>query len=161
MLRLSMVEFVARAIPEAFLLVFAIYTFSNTRINRKNYLISSLLMVGMIFIIRSLPISYGIHTILSIMVLILLSYFVNGIDVMKSGKSTIITIIIQLICEGANIFIIQHIFKKDMNYIFKDPRLKTIYGIPSLIIFGCIIILFYIKLLKRKEIKYDQRRNSI
>ena len=71
MLKLSVVEFVARAVPEAFLFIFAIYTFSHTRINKKRYLLSSLLMTIMIFIIRSLPISYGIHTILSIMVLIL------------------------------------------------------------------------------------------
>ncbi len=75
MLKLSIVEFVARAIPEAFLLIFAVYTFSNTRMNKKNYLLSSFLMLIMIFIIRSLPISYGIHTILSIMVIILLSLY--------------------------------------------------------------------------------------
>ncbi len=91
-------------------------------------------MLIMIFIIRSLPISYGIHTILSIMVIILLSYIINGIDIMKAVKSTIITIIFQLICEGTNIFIIQYILEEDMNHIFSNPNLKTIYGIPSLII---------------------------
>ncbi|KGO15459.1 hypothetical protein [Clostridium botulinum] len=155
MLKLSIVEFVARATPEAFLLIFAVYTFSNTRMNKKNYLLSSFLMLIMIFIIRSLPISYGIHTILSIMVLILLSYIINRIDVIRAVKSTIITIIFQLICEGTNIFIIQYILKKDMNHIFRDPNLKTIYGIPSLIIFACIIVLRYIRLLKRKELQYD------
>ncbi|ACQ53430.1 hypothetical protein WBZ18_17250 [Clostridium botulinum] len=155
MLKLSIVEFVARATPEAFLLIFAVYTFSNTRMNKKNYLLSSFLMLIMIFIIRSLPISYGIHTILSIMVLILLSYIINRIDVIRAVKSTIITIILQLICEGTNIFIIQYILKENMNHIFRDPNLKTIYGIPSLIIFACIIVLRYIRLLKRKELQYD------
>ncbi len=42
MLKLSVVEFVARAVPEAFLFIFAIYTFSHTRINKKDiyYLVS-------------------------------------------------------------------------------------------------------------------------
>ncbi len=35
MLKLSIVEFVARATPEAFLLIFAVYTFSNTKMNKK------------------------------------------------------------------------------------------------------------------------------
>nr|WP_307890040.1 hypothetical protein [Clostridium botulinum] len=39
MLKLSAVEFVARAIPEAFLLIFAVYTFSNTRMNKKKLFI--------------------------------------------------------------------------------------------------------------------------
>ena len=155
MLKLSAIEFAARAIPEAFLLIFAVYTFSSTRMNKKNYLLSSLLMIIMIFIIRSLPISYGIHTILSIIVIILLSYSINGIDVINCIKSTIITIIFQLICEGTNIFIIQYILGKDMNHIFTNPNLKTIYGIPSLIIFACIISFRYIKLLKREELQYD------
>ncbi len=150
MLKLSVVEFVARAVPEAFLLIFAIYTFSNTRINKKRYLLSSFLMIIMIFIIRSLPISYGIHTILSIMVLVLLSYIINKIDVITAVKSTIITIIFQFVCEGINIFIIQYILKDDMNYIFNNANLKTIYGIPSLIIFTCIVLLLYIRLLKKE-----------
>ncbi|EJP6472626.1 hypothetical protein K8O96_08275 [Clostridium sporogenes] len=150
MLKLSVVEFVARAVPEAFLLIFAIYTFSNTRINKKRYLLSSFLMIIMIFIIRSLPISYGIHTILSIMVLVLLSYIINKIDVITAVKSTIITIIFQFVCEGINIFIIQYVLKDDMNYIFNNANLKTIYGIPSLIIFTCIVLLLYIRLLKKE-----------
>ncbi|KOR25699.1 hypothetical protein P9J83_10545 [Clostridium sporogenes] len=150
MLKLSVVEFVARAVPEAFLLIFAIYTFSNTRINKKRYLLSSFLMIIMIFIIRSLPISYGIHTILSIMVLVLLSYIINKIDVITAVKSTIITIIFQFVCEGINIFIIQYVLKDDMNYIFNNANLKTIYGIPSLTIFTCIVLLLYIRLLKKE-----------
>ncbi|MBE6056767.1 hypothetical protein ACFLKB_05320 [Clostridium sp. FAM 1755] len=150
MLKLSVVEFVARAVPEAFLLIFAIHTFSNTRINKKRYLLSSFLMIIMIFIIRSLPISYGIHTILSIMVLVLLSYIINKIDVITAVKSTIITIIFQFVCEGINIFIIQYVLKDDMNYIFNNANLKTIYGIPSLIIFTCIVLLLYIRLLKKE-----------
>ncbi|ENK1244226.1 hypothetical protein AB2063_002412 [Clostridium botulinum] len=150
MLKLSVVEFVARAVPEAFLLIFAIYTFSNTRINKKRYLLSSFLMIIMIFIIRSLPISYGIHTILSIMVLVLLSYIINKIDVITAVKSTIITIIFQFVCEGINIFIIQYVLKDDMSYIFNNANLKTIYGIPSLTIFTCIVLLLYIRLLKKE-----------
>ncbi|NFV69589.1 hypothetical protein EXM63_11350, partial [Clostridium botulinum] len=102
------------------------------------------------FIIRSLPISYGIHTILSIMVLVLLSYIINKIDVITAVKSTIITIIFQFVCEGINIFIIQYVLKDDMNYIFNNANLKTIYGIPSLIIFTCIVLLLYIRLLKKE-----------
>ncbi len=107
-------------------------------------------MTIMIFIIRSLPISYGIHTILSIMVLVLLSYTINKIDVTIAVKSTIITIILQFICEGINIFIIQYVLKNDMNYIFNNSKLKTMYGIPSLIIFTCIVLLLYIRLLEKE-----------
>ena len=154
MLKLSAVEFVARAIPESFLLIFGVYAFSNTEINKKRYLFSSVLILIMVFIIRALPISYGVHTILSIMVIIALSRSINKIDTIKSIKGTIITIIVQLLCEGINILMIQYIFRKDINNIFGNPKMKIIYGIPSLGIFMCIIILHYIILLKREESQY-------
>lgn len=151
MLKLSAVEFVARAIPESFLVIFAIYAFAGTRINKKRYFLSSFIMMVMLLLIRDLPISYGTHTILGIMVIIVLSYTINKIDIMKAVQSTIIAIIVQFICEGFNIFIIQYVFKKDINYIFGNPDLKIIYGIPSLCIFTVILILRYIIVLKKER----------
>lgn len=151
MLKLSFLEFFIRLIPEAFLVIFAVYAFSKTNINVKKYFISSVIFSIMIFIIRLLPIHYGVHTILGIIVLIALIVNINKIDIIKSIQAVIISIIVQFICEGVNVFIIQNIFKMDINYVFNEPLLKILYGIPSLIIFACIIIIYYIKVSKRKE----------
>lgn len=151
MLKLSALEFFLRAIPESFLIIFAVYAFSKTAIEVKRYSLSSIIFSIMIYIIRLLPIHYGVHTILGIILIIILTVNINKIDIIKSIQAVILTVILQFICEGINIFIIQNIFKMDINYVFNKPVLKILYGIPSLIIFGCIIIMYYTKVLKRKR----------
>ncbi|GAA0727759.1 hypothetical protein GCM10008905_25740 [Clostridium malenominatum] len=154
MFELSLVEFFGRAIPEGFLFIFASYAFSKTAINKRDYLISSILMSFIGITIRKLPIHYGVHTILSIISIILLSVNINKIDVIKSIQAAIILIILQFICEGINVFIIQYIFKADISHIFNDSMLKTLYGIPSLVVFGVIAGFCYFVLLKKKELNY-------
>lgn len=154
MLKLTWVEFFARDIPEAFLFIFAAYAFSKNAINIKKYLLSSVLLAVMVYFIRLLPIQYGVNTILSIIVIIVIIVNINQIDTIKSIKAVVITVILEFICEGINIFIIQSILKLNMNYIFNNAVLKILYGIPSLLLFGCIIAIYYFKLLKRKELKY-------
>lgn len=150
MLKISALEYFFRAIPESFLIIFAVYAFSKTTMEVKRYSLSSIIFSVMIYIIRSLPIHYGVHTILGIILIIILTVNINKIDIIKSIQAVILTVILQFICEGINIFIIQNIFKMDINYVFNKPVLKILYGIPSLIIFGCIIIMYYTKVLKRK-----------
>lgn len=154
MLKLTLLEFFVRGMPEAFLFIFAAYAFSKNAVNIKRYLVSSVLLAVIGYIIRLLPIHLGVNTILSIIIFIVIIININKIDTIKSIKAVIITIILEFVCEGINVFIIQHILKVDMNYIFSDPTLKILYGIPSLVIFGCIIAIFYLRLLKRKELKY-------
>ena len=154
MLKLTLIEFLVRDIPEAFLFIFAAYAFSKTAVKVKRYLASSILLAVMVYFIRSLPIQYGVNTILSIIIFIVLIININQIDTIKSIKVVVITVILEFICEGINIFIIQSILKLNVNYIFSDPILKILYGIPSLLLMGCIIAIYYIRLLKRKELRF-------
>lgn len=154
MLKLSLFEFIIRGIPEQFLFVLAIHAFSKTGINLKKYLISGVLACIMIYIIRVLPIQYGVHSLLGLIMLIVTVSFVNKIDVIKSIRGGIISFIICFIFEGINISFIQFVLKKDLNSMISNPITKTLIGLPSLIIFGIIVILYYYRMLKRKELKY-------
>lgn len=152
MLKLSIFDFFLRAIPESLVIILAVYTFSKTTLNYKRYFLSSIIFSIMIYIIRLLPIHEGVHTILGIIVIIVLTVNINKIDIIKSIQAVIITTILQFICEGVNVFIIQNIFQADINYVFNNSLLKNLYGIPSIIILACIIILYYNQLLKKKEL---------
>lgn len=152
MLKLTLLDFLARDIPEAFLFIFAAYAFSKNAINIKRYLASSISLAIMVYFIRLLPIHYGVNTILSIIIFIVIIVNINQIDTIKAIKAVIIVVILEFVCEGINIFIIQIILRLNMNYIFSDPILKVLYGIPSLLLMGCIITIYYVKLLKRKEL---------
>ena len=100
MLKLSLFEFIVRSIPEEFLFVLAVHAFSKTGINLKRYLLSGTLFSITVYLIRLLPIQYGVHTILSLIVLIVLVSFINKIDIIKSIRAGIIIFILDFICEG-------------------------------------------------------------
>ena len=153
MLRLTLLYVFLRILPEEFLLIFAVYVFSKTVINVKKYIISSILFIIAIYLIRLLPIQYGIHTIIAVVVVIVLTININKISIIKSIQASIMTIILEFICEGVNVFIIQYIFKADVRYVLNDPSLKILYGIPSLFIFAAIIFTYYAYLAKNKKLK--------
>jgi hypothetical protein len=154
MLKISWFEFVVRGIPEEFLFVLAVHAFSKTGINLKKYLLSGALLWIMAYLIRLLPIQYGVHTILCLVVLIILANIINKIDIIKSIRAGITTMIIVFIFEGINISFIQFVLKKDLNIIMNNSVTKTLYGLPSLMCFGVLVIIYYIRLLKRKELEY-------
>lgn len=153
MLKLTLMEFFVRGLPEAFLFMFGVYAFSKGLINIKKYIISSVLYGFMAYMVRFLPIHYGVHTILNVFIIITLAVNINNIDLIASIRSAITVIILQFICEGINVLIIQYIFDVDINYVFNDPVLKTLYGIPSIIVFAIVAIAYYIRLSRRKELK--------
>lgn len=151
MLKLQPIEFFFRAIPEGFLFVFAVYVFSTTTINKKKYIISSILFATIIFMVRLLPINYGVHTILALMLLLMLTTKYNKIDIMKSVRSVLVLVLIQFFAEGINILILNLTPNINIDILLEDPVFKTLLGLPSLIIISLIVYLFY-KVNKKKEV---------
>lgn len=148
MLHLSFLELIFRAIPESFALIFGMYIFSNARIKLLNYIILSLVFALATYLVRFLPITYGINTIISIFILIGLSIYVSNNNLLKAVRGGILSIVLLFICEGINIFILQSIYGDRLTYIFKNPTTKIICGLPSLIIF--VIILIVVKIIMNK-----------
>jgi len=151
MLEVTTLEFFLRAIPEAFLFVFATYTFSKTAIDKGPYLLSSILLAIIAFSVRQLPINYGVHTILAIIALIILNVSINKFKVIKAIQVVNLTFILELVCEGLNILFIQYVLGVDINNISHNIITKMIYLSPSLIIFSVITFTYYYILLKRKK----------
>lgn len=152
MLRLTLFEFIVRVAPESFIFIFATYAFSNTKLNLKRYIISSLVLSICIYTIRMLPINYGVHTILNIITQTMIVISISKIDIIQAIKSALITTICLLVSESINILVLNLIFKDKLEIIILNLRLKTIYGSPSLVIFAAIVICSYFW--KKDRIKY-------
>lgn len=143
MLDIQPIEFLLRGLPEGFIYILAVYVFSGTRLDKKRYVISSLSASVFIYIIRLLPIVFGVHTIISIIFIMLLSINYNKIYLAKAVKSTIIIFIIQYLSEAINMIILKPIPNIDLDKAFNDPVSKSLIGIPSLIITITVILLYY------------------
>lgn len=145
MVILTVFEFVARLIPEAFVIILAMIALSNVKLNGKRYIISSLLLAVCEYCIRMLPINYGVPTILDIFIMIIIMRSINKADVILSIRSSLIITIGLFIIEGLNILILNLIFKSRFELIMSSVILRTIYGLPSLICFMIITISYYLK----------------
>lgn len=150
MLELRPIEFLLRALPESFLVILAIYIFSKSNINKKKYFVTSIIFSLIIFVTRKLPISYGVHMILSVLILQVIIVAYNKIDAIKGIKSIIFIYLIQLISELLNVAIL-NLMNINLEVLLLDPLYKTILGLPSLIITGIIILFIYIRNRKRKK----------
>lgn len=147
MLQLTFMEIFFRVIPESFLLILLVYLICNKNIRNKAYFISGIILAVSTYLVRALPIQFGIHTIIIIMIFIVINNSINKIPVKKSIASSMVAMITLSICESANFFILSFA-KVNMEKIYSNAMLKTIYFTPSLIFFAIIAYMLY--LLKNK-----------
>lgn len=154
MLKLSAFELLVRTIPEVLVLVFASYAFSKTKVEWNKYFLSSFILGVCVFAIRLLPINYGVHTILNIIVLTVIVIYINKIDTIKAIKSSVITPILLFILEGVNVMFLKIIVADKLDAIVTDPTLKTLYTLPSLLGLILIVCLYYYKMKKENKLNY-------
>ncbi|MBK1809748.1 hypothetical protein JHL18_03725 [Clostridium sp. YIM B02505] len=154
MLKVSLIEFFLRGIPEEFIFLLAAYAFTKNKIKLDKYLISVLVQSLIVYLLRFLPIQSGVDSILNLITLIGVMVIINKFEVVQSIKVSIIMMLCVFICEGLNVLFLQLVLKKDLNSLFKSPISKIIYSSPSLILFATIVIIYYIRLAKRKELNY-------
>lgn len=151
MLELRPIEFILRALPESFLVIFTVYIFSKSNIDKKKYLITSIIFSLILYITRKLPISYGVHMIIAIIILQVIIVSYNKIDAIKGIKSIILIYLIQLVSELVNVLIL-NLFRINLEVLLLDPIYKAILGLPSLFITGVIVLIIYI-INKKKEVQ--------
>ena len=152
MLKASLIEVLLRGIPESLILAWGIYVLCSKKIDINLYLFTSFLVVISMFFIRLLPIAYGVHTSLGIIMIIIITSFVNNIPVIKAISSTLILMILLSICEWLNIFISENLFMINLQKAFSIPLQKNLYGIPSLILLALIIYVIQIYVNKRNKL---------
>lgn len=150
MLKLTLIEFFLRLIPEMMIFMWGIYVISRQEIKVKNYIFSSIALSLTTFFVRELPIHYGVHTIVN-NVLTVCILIVIGIPILKSIYSTIIMTLLLSGCEIINMLLLRGL---DIENKIQSTTsiIKCILGIPSLafLIFFVILIKLF---LNRKENK--------
>ncbi|MEG0296852.1 MAG: hypothetical protein RR486_15530 [Clostridium sp.] len=143
-LTITILEIIARGIPESFLLIFGIYAITKTTINKKKYIYSSLIVCLLVYFIRKLPINFGVHTILMMFILNIIMVKFNEIDFMESIKATVLIIGMQFIFEGINLMLIVTIFG-EIEPMLSNPINKLMTGAPSLVMLFLAVVFIYKK----------------
>ena len=152
MFKLTWVDFFFRLIPETFILIWGIYVFSRKTIDMFRYVLSSLILSISCFIIRDLPIYYGVNTDICIMLTIIIVMFIMDIPLIKNVLGTFLLYFILSLSETMNMLLLSSLnISKDISVL--QPITRCIYGIPSLITFIMLVIILKFVLKNKKVIQ--------
>jgi branched-subunit amino acid transport protein AzlD len=154
MLQQGILSFITRLVPEAFLVLYSIYKLTNTKVNTQKIFLSSIIAGIIVFIIRLLPIHFGVHTILGIMLYIFLAVKLNKIELHKAITTALVLEILLFVSDFILIIVYSKLFKFSTEALVGKTWLSAIAGIPSLFLFYMmvLIILFF----KRKRANHEQ-----
>ena len=152
-LKIIIIEFLLRGIPEAMMLNLGLYTFANMVVNKRQFFVGVLMVAALQIPIMLLPITYGLHTPIIMIVIIILFQKIHKVDMMVATRCGIISITIEMICEIINIGVIKLFSNRALSEIFSNPIHKVIYELPSVILSNIILIGIYIWLKKQQKLK--------
>ncbi|MBB6215495.1 hypothetical protein HNQ80_001584 [Anaerosolibacter carboniphilus] len=142
MLKLPLLALFLRTIPEGVLLIFAGYILTGEKID-KGRVIRSGIMLGIItYLVRQLPINFGVHTMITLLAYIILVHKINKIDIIKAISVAIISFIIISFADWVTILSYIKLFQMDVEILLNQSFLSILLGTPSLLLmFGIMCLI--------------------
>lgn len=151
-IRIIVFEFLLGYGLQSFAIIFGIYVFNKQKIIFKNYILASVLATFLSYLVRLLPISFGVHTILDIIFLFLIGIIVLKMPAYPTIRSVLLVIVLLIICEMLNyVIMINLLGKEKFNSIMLNPLEKVILGFLASILLILLISLAYLILNNKKK----------
>lgn len=143
MIQITLLELFSRIVPESFFIIWGGYLLNNKSLNKQLCFISTIILSFSTYLIKMLPIDYGVHTIIILIMLIYILVKINKLNIIKSIYSAFIFITLLSVFELINLFVLEKILRLDIQTLFNTTLNRIMYMYPSLILFICIIIFIY------------------
>lgn len=154
MLSLTLFDYFARTLPEAFILILSINIFCGIKVEKNEYVICSILFSVLEYLVRRLPINYGVHTMINIIVMIVLITSIYKVDILMSIKASMISTILLFVCEALNMMLLNLLPGDSVQNLMANDITKNLSGIPSLIIYLVITWIIYVVKKRKKNESY-------
>ncbi len=139
-------------ILQGFIFTLGIFAFNRQKIILKKYILVSVVLSFFIFLVRLMPISFGVHTILNLLFLFLICVFMLKMPIYTTIRSTLLVTVFLLASEMANIGVMIGILgQKELEQRMSIPIEKAVVGLPGALTFALLIILSYIILTRNKK----------
>ncbi len=158
---ISVTQLLIKGIPEGFLTMLALHVLTRTKIDGKKYSLLSSVYVVLTYLVRFLPITLGVNTMISLLTLILLfqvTYKTQLGKVVKSVVSAVLIMTFVMISEILNMLILYIIFgqsKAEELLNFGSELTQSLVTIPSSIFLGLFIILSHVILTRMEKRKNE------
>lgn len=153
-----------KGIPEGLLVAWAIHIFTKTPVTAKKYLFLSCLYILATYLIRFLPITLGINTVLSLFVLIFafqIVYHAGLSKVIRAVISSVIILIMIAVSEVFNVVLLTMIYGRDnAESLFTSPDglTRAIYSIPSTVFMALFVVAAYFitKIIQKRKSEHGK-----
>lgn len=141
MLRLPLSYILIRTFPESLVIILVGMILLGIKIDIKNLIKKGIFLGVVITAIRMLPINFGVHTILAMIVLAFILYKSCGKQLVKSIIATCCIWISLALSEGIYILIATNILSVPFKHLTNTQAYGAIITLPSLLILIGIAIL--------------------
>ena len=151
-LQLILFEYILGFGLQAFIFIFGIYTFNRQKIEIKKYLLASVLVAIISYIVRLMPISFGVHTIFDMIASILICILLLKMPAINTIRSMSIVIVLLLASEIVGLISVSTIFGNDRFQDIMDNSLRrAIVSVPINLLFLLLVTLSYYILKKKGD----------
>ncbi|MGL5313284.1 MAG: hypothetical protein ACRC92_08550 [Peptostreptococcaceae bacterium] len=132
-----------RMFPECLILLVSGFILLDIKINKNDLFKYAILQTIIVWVIRSLPINFGVHTILSMLVYGTILLKMTNFKIMKSMITMCQVWIALILSEGIYIIIATEVLGIDFVILSDNTSLQgALSTLPSLLIIVLIAILF-------------------
>jgi hypothetical protein len=145
--------------PQWFIITLALYLFTGTKVEAKKYIALSLMSSALTFLVRLLPISLGVNTILVMITEILLFQVFNRNELSKIFKLIISAVVIMIfigLAELLNMLLLVSIFGEPRAielFTSSGGLIQTLSSMPSNVFLGLLVLIGYLVLRAMKKRK--------
>lgn len=156
-----------KGVPEILLTVLALHILLNLKVNLKNYFLISILSLIIVYLIRLLPTSWELNTILAIVMWILLFSFVYKLELSKITRimlSAVVVILMIMFAEILNVLLLKAYFGgsgAEQLLTSNSAITRSLYTMPSTVFFAVFVLLcrLFLSQIRKRRNKKEQNDN--
>lgn len=142
--------------PETMLMAYFVILFMGGKPRLVEIVLIGLIQSVVAYIVRTLPIPVGLHTILQIMSYIVLLHLISRISIWVASIGIIIGVAIYLLQEILVTQLILNITHLTLDVVIKDPYMRIYFFIPSAcVMLGLILLIKRFKFTFAKVTKFQ------
>lgn len=140
--KVIMFEFVLGYMLQGFAIVLGIYTFNRQEIILKDYIMASGLVMMISCLVRLLPISFGVHTIINMLLLFIICILLLRMPMYTTLRSMSFVTILLLLFELADVAVISALLGTErFERLMQEPLHRSMIGVPANVFFMTFVML--------------------
>lgn len=140
-----LLQFIFVYFLQSIIFVFCLYVLSGKSVDRRKFLSTSIVFMLGTLLIRALPIHFGVHTLICMLLLILLGNKMLALSIYTAIKASLFALIILLSLESLNVFLFTLIWGyQRFDALMDNSWTKNLLGLVVNLVFLLTVSVIYL-----------------